>query len=70
MTTLATKIPVHRRIRSSFSPKEWRRLNSMFGFIVFLHVVGCTLLVLAARHHFSVGGGKTIGVGTGVLAYT
>ena len=42
----------------------------MFGFIVFLHVVGCTLLVLAARHHFSVGGGKTIGVGTGVLAYT
>ncbi len=45
-------------------------MNSMFGFIVFLHVVGCTLLVLAARHHFSVGGGKTIGVGTGVLAYT
>jgi high-affinity nickel-transport protein len=42
----------------------------MFGFIVLLHVVGFTLLLLAAtgEHHLS--GTATFGVGTGILAYT
>src|SRR4051812_24409194 len=42
----------------------------MFGFIALLHVVGFTLLVLAAtgQHHLS--GKTTFGIGTGILAYT
>ncbi|MDE3065497.1 MAG: HoxN/HupN/NixA family nickel/cobalt transporter [Acidobacteriota bacterium] len=42
----------------------------MLAFIALLHVVGWTLLVLAARGHYGVGGTKVLGVGTGVLAYT
>ena len=56
--------------RSTFSPLERRRLYSMFGFIVFLHVLGASLLAVAAMRHVGVSGTKMIGVGTGVLAYT
>jgi high-affinity nickel-transport protein len=42
----------------------------MFGFILLLHVVGFTLLLIASGHHYGVGSGKTLGVGTGILAYT
>ena len=42
----------------------------MFGFIVFLHVLGFTLLIIASTHHYGAGSGKMLGVGTGVLAYT
>ncbi len=42
----------------------------MFGFIVLLHIVGFTILFIAASHHFSTGKTTTLGVGTGVLAYT
>ncbi|HSN03010.1 MAG TPA: HoxN/HupN/NixA family nickel/cobalt transporter [Acidimicrobiales bacterium] len=56
--------------RTSYSGLERRRLYSMFGFIVFLHVLGAALLAVAAMRHVGVSGTKMIGVGTGVLAYT
>jgi len=42
----------------------------MFGFVVFLHVLGFALLFIAADSHFNIGSGKMFGVGTGILAYT
>lgn len=71
MATLTTETTSRReRIRASFSPSEWRRLYGMFGFIGFLHVLGWAIILFAATRHFHVGGGKMLGVGTGVLAYT
>lgn len=58
------------RVRASFSPAEWRSLYGMFGFIVLLHVVGWTLLIVASVHHYGLGSGKVLGVGTGILAYS
>ena len=69
MTTVIEPASTSQKIRASFSPSEWRRLLGMFGIILFLHILGFTLLILAAHHHAA---GKTaaIGVGTGLLAYT
>jgi high-affinity nickel-transport protein len=58
------------RVRASFSTHERRSLLSMFGFVALLHVVGFTLLLVAATRHFGIDSGKTLGIGTGVLAYT
>src|SRR4051794_35218732 len=55
---------------SRLSHDEWRRLGAMFGFILLLHVVGFTLLALAATGHHQIAGKTTFGVGTGILAYT
>jgi high-affinity nickel-transport protein len=41
----------------------------MFGFIVFLHVLGFGILIFASARHANAGS-SAIGVGTGVLAYT
>ncbi|OYV64766.1 MAG: nickel transporter, partial [Actinobacteria bacterium 21-64-8] len=71
MATLTTETTTRReRIRASFSPSEWRRLYGMFSFIGFLHVLGWAIILFASTRHFHVGGGKMLGVGTGVLAYT
>ncbi len=58
------------RVRASFTPGEWRKLNGMFGFIALLHVVGFAILFVASSRHYGAGTGKMLGVGTGVLAYT
>jgi len=58
------------RLSSRLSRAEWRRLGAMFGFIALLHVVGFTLLVLAATGHHHLDGKTTFGIGTGILAYT
>jgi high-affinity nickel-transport protein len=58
------------RLASRLSRAEWRRLGGMFGFIALLHVVGFTLLVLAATGHHHLSGRSTFGIGTGILAYT
>src|ERR1700733_13469578 len=42
----------------------------MVGFIVGLHVVGFTLLVIGSANHYHVDAKTTFGVGTGTLAYT
>jgi high-affinity nickel-transport protein len=71
MATVVTEPRTRRsRVRASFTTSEWRRLNGMFGFIVLLHVVGFALLLIASGRHYGVGSGKTLGVGTGILAYT
>jgi high-affinity nickel-transport protein len=68
VTTDPTKL--RSRVRASFSPSEWRTMYSMFGFIILLHVVGFTLLIVASNHNFHIGKAQMLGVGTGVLAYT
>jgi high-affinity nickel-transport protein len=71
MTTLTRpQDTLRQRVRATFSPGEWRRLYGMFGFIVALHVIGFTLLIIASSERYGVGSGKMLGVGTGVLAYT
>jgi high-affinity nickel-transport protein len=42
----------------------------MFGFIVFLHALGFGLLVYASTLHYGLGSHQSLGVGTGILAYT
>src|ERR1017187_6171486 len=56
------------RVRTSFSPREWRSMYGMFGFIVALHVAGFTLLIIASSQRYGVGSGKVLGIGTGILA--
>ena len=58
------------RVAALLNPDEWRRLGAMFGFILLLHVVGFTLLVLAATGEHRLSGTATFGIGTGILAYT
>ncbi len=58
------------RVQASFSAGEWRRLYAMFGFVVLLHIVGWTLLVIASRQHYGIGAKSVLGIGTGVLAYS
>ena len=71
MTTFAPTSTTRReRVKAAFTPSEWKRLSGMFGFIVFLHVLGWGLLIYASTQHFNLGSGKMLGVGTGVLAYT
>ena len=42
----------------------------MSGVVVLLHALGWTLLVIAASRHYGAGSPQTLGLGTGVLAYT
>jgi high-affinity nickel-transport protein len=58
------------RVRASFSPREWRSMYGMFGFIVLLHLAGFTLLIIASSQRYGVGSGKVLGIGTGILAYS
>ena len=61
---------LRQRVRASFSPREWRSMYGMFGFIVALHVAGFTLLIIASSQRYGVGSGKVLGIGTGILAYS
>jgi nickel/cobalt transporter (NiCoT) family protein len=70
MVTLAEAPSRRHKVRAAFSPREWRHLYAMFGFIIFLHALGWGLLIYASTQHFALGGHKMLGVGTGVLAYT
>ncbi|HVB52036.1 MAG TPA: HoxN/HupN/NixA family nickel/cobalt transporter [Acidimicrobiales bacterium] len=71
MATVTLSPPSRRsRLRAAFTPSEWRRLYGMFGFILFLHVAGWTILIIASMQHYGANSGKLLGVGTGVLAYT
>ena len=71
MATIESAKPaLSAKIRDSFSPLEWRRLYGMFGFILFLHVLGIGILIFASVHHYAIGTTGKLGIGTGVLAYT
>ena len=67
-TALLPPAPVPRRLRPS--PREWRALAGMGGFVLLLHVLGwgSLLLVVVPQHH-EVGGQLVFGVGLGVTAY-
>ena len=70
MTSLTAAPTRRERVKASFSPKEWRSLYGMFGFVLLLHVVGFFLLFYASARHFNLGSGKVFGIGTGILAYS
>ncbi len=70
MTTVEERPKLRHRVKSSFSPTEWRRLFTMFGFVVLLHVLGFGILFYAVSRHFTLSKGSTFGVGIGILAYT
>src|SRR3984893_14393684 len=57
-------------MRTLLSGAEWARAAAMVGVIVALHLIGwVTLAAFVAPHHFSVGG-KALGLGVGLTAYT
>jgi nickel/cobalt transporter (NiCoT) family protein len=60
------------RFRASLTPRDWRSLSGMTGFIIFLHVVGFGILLgLVVPQQFSLGGDNPVfTVGVGILAYT
>jgi len=58
------------RIKASLSPQEWSRVGGMFGFILFLHVLGWgVLILLVVPEHYRLGTG-VFSLGTGLAAYT
>ncbi|MGI9155099.1 MAG: HoxN/HupN/NixA family nickel/cobalt transporter [Marmoricola sp.] len=61
-----------RRFRSSLNGGDWRTLGGMYGFIIFLHVLGFGILLgFVVPQHYRIGGDHPIfTVGVGILAYT
>ena len=57
-------------VRQLLTRQEWARAGGMFGFIIALHVIGFTLLLIGAAHHYQIDTRTTFGFGTGMLAYT
>jgi high-affinity nickel-transport protein len=60
------------RFRRSLNRQDWTSLGGMFGFILFLHVVGFGILFgFVVPEHFRIGGDNPIfTAGVGILAYT
>jgi nickel/cobalt transporter (NiCoT) family protein len=60
------------RFRQSLTPRDWRSLGGMAGFILLLHVVGFgVLLGFVTPRHFTLGGDNPVfTTGVGILAYT
>ena len=54
------------RIRSSLTPREWRRVGGMAAFIIGLYIVGWGVFILAILPEHS----KLLGIGVAVTAYT
>jgi high-affinity nickel-transport protein len=60
------------RFRASLTRADWASLGGMYGFIVFLHVLGFgVLLGFVVPQGYNLGGTTGVyGVGVGILAYT
>ena len=43
-------------VRQLLTRQEWARAGGMFGFIIALHVIGFTLLLIGAAHHYQIVG--------------
>src|ERR1700761_1324831 len=55
-----------RQIRNSLNPKEWRRVQWMFGSILLLHLLGFGIFIaFVVPGHY-----KGLGIGVSALAYT
>jgi len=59
------------RFRATLTRADRRCIAGMYGFIVFLHVVGFGVLItMVVPHNYNLGATGIYGVGVGVLAYT
>jgi nickel/cobalt transporter (NiCoT) family protein len=59
------------RFRASLNRGDWTSIGGMYGFIVFLHVIGFgVLLAFVVPKGYNLGDTGIYGVGVGVLAYT
>src|SRR4051812_24097197 len=59
------------RIKSSMTPREWRRAGALAAVIVLLHVIGFfVLLALVVPQDLRLGSGAVFGLGLGITAYT
>jgi high-affinity nickel-transport protein len=60
------------QFRRSLTPRDWRSLGGMAGFIVVLHVIGFVVLFgLVVPKHYHIGGDHPVfTIGVGLLAYT
>ena len=70
MTTTVERPSLPTRIKASFTAHERRELYLMFGSIFLLHVIGFAILIYASSRHFTLNKNSTLGIGTGILAYT
>ena len=61
--------PVKVAFRDRLTRDEWRRMAAMFGFILFLHVAGATLMWKATTGNYVLADGTLFGWGTAALAY-
>lgn len=69
MNTLAKAPSSTGSLRSRLTRDEWRRMSAMFGFILFLHVLGIGLIWAATKGNYQLADGSMFGWGTAVLAY-
>ncbi|MCW2740018.1 MAG: nicT [Blastococcus sp.] len=68
--TSTASAPVRSGRRGGFSPREWRSIAGMTGFVVLLHLLGWGVLVLAvAPRDYQLGSTGVLGVGVGLTAY-
>ena len=61
--------PVKVAFRDRLTRDEWRRMAAMFGFILFLHVAGASLMWKATTGNYVLADGTLFGWGTAALAY-
>lgn len=69
MNTMAKAPEIKGSLRQRLTADEWRRMFAMFGFILFLHVLGISLIWAATKGNYQLSDGSIFGWGTGVLAY-
>ena len=70
MNTLAPSVNAPKiTLRDRLTRDEWRRLGAMFGFILFLHLMGAGLMFAATRNTYVLSDGSLFGWGTAALAY-
>jgi len=62
--------PVKIALRDRLTRDEWRRMFAMFGFILFLHIMGIALMAAATKGNYHLSDGSIFGWGTALLAYT
>ena len=62
--------PIKVPLKDRLTRDEWRRMATMFGFILFLHVSGALLMWKATTGNYELADGTLFGWGTAALAYT
>lgn len=65
-----TLTPAKIALRDRLTASEWKRMAAMFGFIIFLHVMGIALMSASTKGQYQLSDGSMFGWGTALLAYT